>query len=349
MTRLSNRVKDHLEQAKDACLAAVETYNKPGSYFRTRSFTVLMVIAWTSLFHGIFYRRKQKPWYVQSGQGKGTRYKKVNGEPKHWDFNECVRRFYGSEHPPERANLEFISRLRDRIEHRHHPELDPALYGECQALLMNFEKTLAGEFGRDHALAEHLDLALQFSTFRPEGQEEAIRRLNSQAAKDLLGFIENYRVGLPPETLDSPSFAVRVFLIPKLANRESSADLSVEFVPYDKTLPEDRESLRRISALIKNKKIPVVSEGLMKPSEIVRRVGERITEFSMGTHTRAWKFYQVRPPSDSDDPEVTRSEFCVYDSLLKGYGYTDRWVGFLIRKLSDPVEFGRVTRWQAPK
>ena len=30
--------------------------------------------------------------------------------------------------------------LRNKIEHRDHPELDPALYGECQATLMNFEE-----------------------------------------------------------------------------------------------------------------------------------------------------------------------------------------------------------------
>ena len=26
-----------------------------------------MAIAWTSLFHAIFYRRGRKPWYVRSG------------------------------------------------------------------------------------------------------------------------------------------------------------------------------------------------------------------------------------------------------------------------------------------
>ena len=55
---------DHLAKAKDACLAAVTNYNRPGTAFRTRTYTVLMVIAWTALFHAIFHRRGKKPWYV---------------------------------------------------------------------------------------------------------------------------------------------------------------------------------------------------------------------------------------------------------------------------------------------
>ena len=38
--------------------------------------------------------------------------------------------------PPSRKNIEFFLGLRNKIEHRYYPELDPALYGECQAMLM---------------------------------------------------------------------------------------------------------------------------------------------------------------------------------------------------------------------
>ena len=64
-----------------------------------------------------------------------------------WDLAECVRRYYLGNNPPQRANLEFMIRLRNKIEHRDHPELDPTLYGEYQAMLMNFEELLASEFG----------------------------------------------------------------------------------------------------------------------------------------------------------------------------------------------------------
>ena len=347
MAGLSRIVKDHLEQAKGACLAAVETYNRPGVAFRTRTFTVLMTIAWTSLFHAVFYRGGRKPWYVRSGTGRGIRYQKVDGEPKHWELSECVRQFYGDQNPPQRKNLEFMSLLRNKIAHRHHPELDPALYGECQALLMNFEELLVAKFGTDQALAEHLDLALQFSAFRPEGQKEALRRLSSSAAKDLLDFIQSYRAGLPTEVLESSSYSVRVFLLPKLALRDSAADLAVEFVPYDPTNPEEMKRLRRVTAMIKERRTPVASAGLMKPSEVVRRLRRQLpVNVTMHTHTQAWKGYNVRPPTGADNPAATRPEFCIYDELYQSYGYKEAWVKFLVRKLGDKAEFDRVLNWK---
>ena len=73
-------------------------------------------------------------------------------------------------------NLEFIICLRNKIEHRNFPELDPALYGECQSMLMNFEGLLVKEFGEKYALAETLSVSLQFSALRPEAQERAIKK-----------------------------------------------------------------------------------------------------------------------------------------------------------------------------
>ncbi len=346
MAGLPRNVKDHLEQAKGACLSAVETYNRPGVAFRTRTFTVLMAIAWTSLFHAIFYRRGRKPWDVRSGSGRGIRYEKIDGEPKHWELSECARQFYGGHNPPQRKNLEFIVLLRNKIEHRYHPELDPALYGECQALLMNFEELLVDQFGAAQALADHLDLALQFSAFRPEGQKEAIRRLNSSAAKDLLTFIQSYRAGLPADVLESSSYSVRVFLLPKLAVRDTAADLAVEFVPYDPTDPEEMKRLKRVTAMIKEKLTPVASAGLMRPSKVVARVQEQLPDFSIHTHTQAWRTYNVRPPAGTVNPAATRPEFCIYDELARGYGYTEAWVKFLLRKLGDKAEFDRVMGWK---
>ena len=336
-----------MEQAKGACLAAVETYNRPGVAFRTRTFTVLMTIAWTSLFHAVFYRGGRKPWYVRSGTGRGIRYQKVDGEPRHWELSECVRQFYGDQNPPQRKNLEFMVLLRNKIEHRYHPELDPALYGECQALLMNFEELLVDQFDASQALAEHLDLALQFSAFRPEGQQEALRRLSASAAKDLLAFIQSYRADLPPDVLESSSYSVRVFLLPKLAVRANAADLAVEFVPYDRTKPEEMKRLKQVAAMIKEKRTPVASAGLMRPSEVVSRLrGHLPVEFSMHTHTQAWKTYNARPPTGAKNPTATRSEFCLYDELAKGYGYTEAWVKFLLRKLRDKDELERVMSWK---
>ena len=198
---------DHLAKAMDARIAAVTNYNRPGAAFRTRTYTILMIVTWTAMFHAIFHRRGKKPWYVADDSGPVVKYQEIDGEPRHWELAECVRRYCRSDNPPERKNLEFMVALRNKIEHRDHPELDPGLYGECQAMLMNFEEVLTREFGKDQAISGQLALALQFSALRPKAQEEALRRLQSSSATDLLDFIRQFRAGLPPEVLESSSYS----------------------------------------------------------------------------------------------------------------------------------------------
>lgn len=256
-------------------------------------------------------------------------------------------RDYEGKSPPERSNLEFMLRLRNKIEHRDHPELDPVLYGECQAMLMNFEDLLVNEFGDKLALASNLAVSLQFSALRPKEQEKSLRKLGSSAAKDILDFIRIFRANLPPETLESSRYSLRVFLVPKLANRESTADLSVEFVHYDPSKPEEMSKLKQIATLIKDKRVPVVSKGLLRPGEVVERLEECLPfKVTMHTHTRAWQYYKVRPRSKTDQPEKTDAKYCVYDQLMGAYGYTEAWVKYLCRKLIDEHEYQKVTGQQ---
>jgi Protein of unknown function (DUF3644) len=151
-----------LEKARAAAISAVEVYNRPESAFRTPHYLVLMTIAWTALLHAIFYKRHQ---------GRGTerklarsfRYVRVDGEFKYWELDECCNQYWGDKNPAERENIRFLIGLRNRIEHRDLPELEPSIYGECQALLLNFETLLEAEFGKRYALTETLALSLQFS------------------------------------------------------------------------------------------------------------------------------------------------------------------------------------------
>jgi hypothetical protein len=139
MRGLPRAVKASLEKACDSALLSVEVYNKPAVAFKSGGYITLMVIAWTSLFHAIFFRRKQKPYYKKSN----GRYEKREGEYRHWELAECVHQFYGgSTSNPVRKNLEFFIPLRNRIEHRSMPELDASIFGECQAMLLNFDELL---------------------------------------------------------------------------------------------------------------------------------------------------------------------------------------------------------------
>ena len=336
MPRRSVAVNLHLEKCRAAALDAVAHYNRPGAGFRTRMFIVLMNVAWVALFHAIFYQRKIKPWYQKDPNSSGIRYRRIDGEPKHWDLAHCLNQYWGGETDPAKANLEFFIAMRNKIEHRYHPELDPALFGECQANLTNFEEILVREFGPSGALSSDLRVSLQFAFLRPDEQRAAIRKLQRNSLKDIREFIETFRAGLSPEVLESSKFALRVFLIPKLVNSRSAADLPVEFVHYDATDANDVEAYEKTVALIKERHVSVVGLGLLRPRAVVDAVESRIPfEFNMSTHTAAWKYFKVRPPGKSEDLARTNPEYCVYDELANAHGYTDAWVELLCERLKQ--------------
>ena len=139
MKGLPREVLSTLAKARESALLAVGIYNRPGTEFRSGGYIVLMVIAWTALFHAIFLKMGLKPFHVKLRRGKYIRYEKVDGDNKAWELAECVRQFYGNKNTPARKNLEFFVGLRNKIEHRTMPYLDDQIFGECQALLLNFE------------------------------------------------------------------------------------------------------------------------------------------------------------------------------------------------------------------
>lgn len=335
--------KEHLEKAKSAAIAAVEVYNRPGRRFRTAHFVVLIILAWCAAMHAAFYRRRRRPWY-SDGTGKGTRYVKVDGEPKHWDLSECLKHFHGDKHPPVRQNLRFLIGLRNKVEHRHLPDLDPALYGECQAALMNLEEFLVSEFGARWGLAEDLAVSLQFSTAVPAQKRAAAKKLAASVSKGVRDYVEKFRGGLAPEVLTSSKYSFSVYLVPKVANRASAADASVEFIPYDETKPEEMARLEKLTTLIKEKLVPVANLDLLKPGEVVDVLRKRLPfKVSPHTHTMCWRHFKVRPPQGDAEPQRTRQEFCVYDNAHEDYLYTRPWVETLARDLADPAKFEAIT------
>lgn len=62
MRGLPRQVRMSLEKARDSALLAVEVYNKPAVKFKSGGYICLMAIAWTALFHAVFFRKKIKPF-----------------------------------------------------------------------------------------------------------------------------------------------------------------------------------------------------------------------------------------------------------------------------------------------
>lgn len=342
---LPQSVRDNVEKCRAAAIAAVDVYNRPGPRFRTAHYIVLIVLAWTALFHAIFYKKRVNPWYKKPGKKpKGDRYVRVEGDPKHWELSECLKQYYGGNNPPERKNLEFLIGVRNKIEHRHLPELDAGLYGECQAALLNLEELLGSQFGARYALAEQLAVSLQFTQLMPAEKKKAAKALASKTAKSVKDYVERFRGGLPSSTLNSTKYSFNVFLVPKLVNRKELADAAIEFVKVDEASQAELERLEKLNVLIKEKHIPIANLDLHKPSQVVAKVKAKLPhKLTVAGHTAAWQHYKVRPRAGAGKPELTDGKYCVYDAAHKDYLYTDAWVEKLARDLADPATFKEVT------
>lgn len=341
---LSKSVKDNLEKCQMATVSAVEAYNRPGKRFRTAQYLVMIIIAWTALFHAFFYRKNIKPWY----KNRNGRFEKVDGDPKHWDLMECLKQHYKNDNPPVKRNLEFLIGLRNKIEHRHLPELDASLYGECQAALLNLEEMIVDVFGSNYGMTEQLAVSLQFSTMVPSEKKKAARALASGAVKTVKDYIEEFRGGLPSTVLNSMKYSFNVFLVPNLANRRSAADAAVEFIKVDEASEEELTRLERLNVLIREKKIPIANLDLLKPSQVVLKVNENSTyKITLNSHADAWRFFGVRPRTGAKNPHACKADFCIYDEAHRDYLYTQAWVEKCSEAFSDPVRFNEITGRQA--
>lgn len=334
MKRLPKRVKELIAKSTDSAILAVDIYNKPATKFRSFSFIVLMNIAWTSLFHAIFERKGVKYFYREKNS---NRYIYMDGQKRAWGLSDCIKEYFKDQNPPLRENLRFFIGLRNQIEHRFLPALDLEIFGECQALLLNYEKLLTQEFGEGISLSKSLAIPLQLLTVDSKWRNKVLKEIQSREYETIKEYIDSFRFSLNETVWDSSEYSFKVFLVPKLGNRQRSADVAVEYIPYDPNKPEEMEEYKKVVAFIKEKQVPVVNPGRLKPGEVSQRVKDAldITFEASSHHARCWKYYKVRPSSDSNFPEKTKIKYCQYDVPHNDYIYTEEWVKFLISELSD--------------
>jgi len=321
------KTKGILKSSIDSALLGVEVYNKPRTEFRTQAFISLMIIAWTRLFHAHFNHTIGRRYFYKK---KGSnRYETIDGEKRAWELRTCISK-YGKLNEGEKANLELFIKLRNKIEHRHieKKELDVLLFGECQALLYNYETLLIELFGQEYALNENIVYSLQFSTLRQKEQIRASKRALSADLVDLKKFIDVYRTSLPDQVFNSQSYSVKLIQVPKISNTNRN-DLAVEFVNWDSLNDADKKSYEKLTAIIKDRvvKQPVVNLGGMKPGKILDLVKELTGfEFTHHDHKCLYVIFQVRPdPSDEGDPFNTNPLYCHYDEVHEDYVYYKEW------------------------
>jgi len=317
---LPSKVLNLLEKAKESALLAVDVYNKPKTSFRAGGFVVLMCIAWTALLHAIFEKKSRKYFYTK---GKNqNRYLKIDGEYKAWELLKSAEEFFKDENNPIYKNICFFYELRNKIEHRFIPAIDPIISGECQSFLLNFEELLVKEFGQNCSIVESLFIPLQLT------EQRKILPKTKREVK-ILTFIKQFKESLAPDVSNSQKYSFKAFFVPKLGNHRNSSDIAIEYVPFDPENPDEMMKYDKMIVGIKEKSIQVANQGKYKPSKVLALLKEKTgLAKNMSWHTKMWKLYQVRPV-----PKGCKIEYCQYDEPHKDYIYTDAWIELLISQI----------------
>lgn len=331
-------------KSRESALAALRVYNDPIGGYRSETFIVLMVIAWNSLFQAIM-EQDGDDYYEYDENGQRI---VIGGQEKVKGTRELMLCAL-PDRSKVQANLDFFLKLRHVISHRYLPALDPHIVSEAQAMLLNYENILVEHFGQEAGLAEQLSVPLQLSGFREATTMASLKKAQARLPVDVQDFLSRHREEVPDDVLRSPEYALRIFFVPVTANRERSADTVAHFVKPGTTPPEVEEALQGLAVVTKPKQIPVASGDLYRPSEVVDLVSKRLPfRFEMDTHTRSWKHYEVRPSGGSDQPELTNQQYCRWDRLSRGHGYTQAWVDKLVDDLSDPATYEEVVGYPPP-
>lgn len=330
------KTKTILESSIDSALLAVEIYNKPRASFRSEAFISLMVISWTRLFHAYFHHTIGDKYYYKDKK-KPRRYELIDGEKKAWELSACINR-YANLPEPVRKNLEFLIKLRNKIEHRHVDirEVDALIFGECQALLYNYENLLRGLFGKEYALNESLVYSLQFSQLRTKGQLKASKSVLSKDIKNIVDYVAKYRSSLTDDVYNSQEYSIKLLMIPKVSNTNRT-DLAIEYVNFDELSNEDKEIYNQITVLVKDRKIITEGSnvGRLKPGKVVNKVNDILGKGTINqrTHQYFYTIFDVRPKKDHEDPFETNTDYCHYDEAHGDYVYNDEWVKLIIHIL----------------
>jgi len=309
-TGLSVRGDELLIKAREAMIAAVQTFNAGGLTFRSELYIVTAIIAWTYLLHAWFKREGVD--YKYPGQ------KTKAGEDRYWDLGHCLKQGKCPAEDGVVKNLEFLIEIRHEIEHRTTNRIDDALGAKLQSCALNFNDFLKKEFGAQYGLEKRLPIALQFVSFGTE-QISALKKA-SGLPKSLETTIDAFENGLTDEQMKDPAYRMSYGFVPMTAKKPGAADVAVSIVPSGSAEANEIEKI-----ILKE-----VNKARFPPGKVVEKVNAAgFPNFKMHDHTVLWQ--------DLDGKNPGKGYGCQGD--YKGtWVWFDRWVDRVIEHCEQEGE-----------
>lgn len=301
-------VKSELvKKSREAALAAVQIFNNPNITFKSESYIVLMIIAWTYLHHA-FFRDKKIEYRYFTQQGKRKHFDKTkHGAYKYWELERCLNDGKSPIDKDTANNLRFLIGLRHEIEHQMTSKLGDVLSARFQACCINYNDYIKKLFGKDLGIDKHLAFSLQFSTISEEQKDLLADQPGLPG--NIKSFIKGFDDNLSADEYASEKYAYRILFVPKTANRKGQADRVIEFVKSDSELAD---KVNKQYAVIKE-----TEKTKYVPSQIVEIIqGEGYPKFTMPFHTRLWQKLDAKNPANGYGTNVAGKYWHWYERWL---------------------------------
>ncbi|HBT75749.1 MAG TPA: DUF3644 domain-containing protein [Planctomycetaceae bacterium] len=280
-----------IEKSREAALSAVQIFNNPLIRFKSETFIVLMIIAWTYLLHA-YYRSKKIEHRHHEIVGKRKKFDKTTkGAYKRWGLEHCLSIKESPVDKDAANNLRFLIGIRHEIEHQMTMRIDAALSAKFQACCLNYNELIKTLFGDQYGIDHYLSFSLQFSSI----SEEQILSLPSpeEMPANIQSFIEGFDGDLSEAEFNSPKYAYRVIFTPKLVNHKGQADQVIEFIKEDSPLAKEiNASLDKTYTVIKE-----TEKKKYLPKNVVEAMkAEGFFKFSIHNHTQLWQSLDAKNP-----------------------------------------------------
>lgn len=290
-------IKDELiEKSKEAALSAVKIFNEPLMKFKSETFIVLMIIAWTYLLHAYFRSKKIEYRYFKK-HGKRRFFDRTkNGAYKYWELERCLNDNQTPVDKNTTNNLKFLIGLRHEIEHQMTLSLDEYLSGRYQACILNYNKYIKSLFGNKQGLDEFLSYSLQFIELSEEQLQGA--KTEAEIPKRLKAYIVEFDDALDHDEYNSPNYSYRLLFKKKLVNRPGQADKVVEFIDPKSDLAKAIDKEYWVKKEVEKKKY--------RPTDIVAAVQDAgYKKFRINPeHVEMWKAENAKEPGKGYGVEV---------------------------------------------
>ena len=294
--RIGSIKSELIIKSKEATLTAIKVFNDPLIKFKSETFIVLMIIAWTYLLHAYYRVLKVEYRYYKQGAKRRIFDRTKNGAYKYWELERCLN---DNNCPLDRDtanNLKFLIGLRHEIEHQMTLALDDFLSGRYQACVLNYNTYLRKLFGDSQGLDNHLAYSLQFFELTEE-QVVGIRP-ESEIPKRLRAYIADFDGALTHEEYNSIQYSYRLLFKKKLVNRPGQADRVVEFIDPKSKLAKAIDKEYWVKKEVERPKY--------RPTDVVAEVQNAgFAKFRINPeHVQMWKTEDAKNPAKGYGIEI---------------------------------------------